>query len=71
MDYLLLYTQQYKPTFIAITKSWTHNNVLDYELQLNGYKLSRKDRQTKKGGGVLLYVIDTFDCALLDNLTYG
>ena len=71
MDYLLLYTQQYKLTFITVTESWTRGNVSDSELQLNGYKLFRKDRQTKKEGGVLLYVIDTFNCTLLDNLTYG
>jgi len=50
-----MYVKLYKPTFIAITESWEHVNILDSELQLSGYLLFRKDRESKRGGGVIIY----------------
>jgi len=48
LDYLQMYVKLYKPTFIAITESWAHVNILDSELQLSGYLLFRKDRESKR-----------------------
>ena len=49
------------PDIVGITESWTTNNVLDSELHLSGYRLFRCDRNTEnRGGGVLLYVRDSF-----------
>ena len=39
--------------------SYTHNDITDAELRLEGYVMFRKDRIGKKGGGVLLYIKDT------------
>ena len=48
-----VYTIQ--PDIIGITESWATENVLDSELELDGYMLFRHDRPVKKrGGGVLL-----------------
>jgi len=45
------------PYVIAITESWTNQNILDAEISLSGYTLFHKDRPVnKEGGGVLLYV---------------
>lgn len=47
-----------KPDIIGITESWIQTEVRDFEgeFELTGYSLFRKDRPTRKGGGVLLYV---------------
>ena len=44
-----------KPDVIGITESWANGNVLDSELQLQGYQFFRCDRPSdNRGGGVLL-----------------
>ena len=71
MDFLRIYANEYNPLFICVTESWTHSGILDSELQLQGYHCFRKDRQKKKGGGVLLYIANKFKSNLLVNLTSG
>jgi len=44
------------PHIIGITESWAHKDILDAELALTGYVMFRKDRQERKGGGVILYI---------------
>ena len=43
---------------IGITETWINEKTRDFigEYDIPGYKLFKKDRLTKKGGGVLLYV---------------
>ncbi len=46
---------------IGITETWIHSQDRDFigEFNINGYCLFNKDRITKEGGGVLLYIIET------------
>ena len=45
---------------ISITESWIHTSTRDYEgeFKVPGYKMFKKDREGRGGGGVLLYVRD-------------
>ncbi|KAK4827222.1 hypothetical protein QYF61_015250 [Mycteria americana] len=46
---------------VAITEAWwddSHN----WHAAMDGYKLFRRDRQGRRGGGVALYVRECFDC---------
>ena len=59
-----------KPEIVGITESWISTDTIDFEgeYQIPGYKLIKRDRTNKKGGGVLLYVkecLDPIDCELL------
>ncbi|KAK4824177.1 hypothetical protein QYF61_011474 [Mycteria americana] len=57
--------QQEKCDIIAITEKWwddSHN----CSAAMDGYKLFRRDRQGRRGGGVALYVRECFDCLELD-----
>ena len=48
-----------KPDIIGITETWAHDDVIDAELNIDGYIMFRCDRVLKKvsrGGGVLLFV---------------
>ena len=46
-----------QPDIIGITESWANDNIIDAELQIEGYQMFRCDRNIEhKGGGVLLYV---------------
>ncbi|KAK4806242.1 LOW QUALITY PROTEIN: hypothetical protein QYF61_013386 [Mycteria americana] len=51
---------------VAITETWwddSHN----WSAAMDGYKLFRTDRQGRRGGGVVLYVRECFDCLELDD----
>ena len=58
-----------KPDLVGITESWISTDTVDFEgeYELSGYKMFKKDRIGKKGGGVLMYVkegLNPIDCEL-------
>ncbi|GAB0188654.1 mitochondrial enolase superfamily member 1 [Grus japonensis] len=46
---------------IGITEMW-YNGSYDWSVGMEGYRLFRKDRQGRQGGGVALYVNDQLEC---------
>ena len=44
------------PQIIGITESWCNKDVIDSEINIDGYTLYLKDCSGSKGGGVLLYI---------------
>ena len=48
--------QQHKPTFILLTETWLNDQVTDGLIALQGYRIFRKDRMNREGGGILIYV---------------
>ena len=53
---------EYDPDVIGVTESWTTEDHLQSELQLEGYTCYRRDRMMcdrSKRGGVLLYMKNT------------
>jgi len=46
---------------VAITEAWWDNSH-DWHAVMNGYRLFRKDRPTRRGGGVALYVREQLEC---------
>ena len=57
------------PEIVGITESWIHTDTRDFEgeFHLSGYKMFKKDRLGKEGGGVLLYArehLNPVDCRL-------
>ncbi|KAK4810800.1 hypothetical protein QYF61_008773 [Mycteria americana] len=51
---------------VAITETWWDDSH-KWSAAMDGYKLFRRDRQGRRGGGVALYVRDGFDCLELDD----
>ena len=47
---------------IGITETWCNSTVLDSEVAIDGYQLYRfdKDSVSGKGGGVILYIHESF-----------
>ena len=41
------------PHVIGITESWANKDIVDAELALTGYVMFRKDRQERRGGGII------------------
>ena len=46
---------------VAVTETWWDVSH-DWSVPVDGYKLFRRDRQGRRGGGVALYVRDCYDC---------
>ena len=59
IDLLQAHVYELEPDIIAITESWTHVEIPDGILKIQGYDLigrrDRKDTLKGRGGGVLLY----------------
>ena len=55
------FVNTYKSDFLCLVETWLNSNVLDKELQVDGYNFFRRDRGSR-GGGVLLYFKSSFLC---------
>ncbi|MEL7079452.1 MAG: endonuclease/exonuclease/phosphatase family protein [Cyanobacteria bacterium J06582_2] len=56
-----------KPDIVGISETWIHTKTRDFEgeYELKGYRMFKKDRIDKEGGGVLLYIrehLDPIEC---------
>ena len=62
---------QYSPKIVAITESWCNETVNGSEIHLDNYKVYRNDKQSGRGGGVLLYIhcsLNFTPCAEMNKL---
>ena len=55
MDELRRMADVTQPNIIGIPETWTQPDIGYAEFGLAGYKMFRKDRLVKRGGGVMLY----------------
>ena len=55
IDQIRMMISQAKIDVLCLTESWLNPNITDSELSIEGYKIFRKDRTLKKGGGILIY----------------
>ncbi|GAB0208671.1 hypothetical protein GRJ2_003332800 [Grus japonensis] len=65
-EHLETIVQQENYDIVAVTETWwddSHN----WSAAMDGYKLFRRDRQERRGGGVALYVKECFDCLELND----
>ena len=72
MDLFRVMIANEKLDIVGITESWVHEETRDYvgEYEIPGYKLFKKDRLGKEGGGILLYVrefLNPIDCNIESN----
>ncbi|GAB0210376.1 hypothetical protein GRJ2_003503400 [Grus japonensis] len=58
---LELHVQSENYHIIGITETWWDNSH-DWRIMMDGYRLFRKDRQRRRGGGVMLYVKENLEC---------
>ena len=55
LDLQALLIEKHTP-IVAITETWLDAGFMDFELGMKDYSINRKDRQNRRGGGVLLAV---------------
>ena len=68
---LEMYIMEEQPDVVGITESWAVASIEDSELALDGYTMLRKDRivgDKTKGGGVLLYVKNSLQIVLREDV---
>ena len=59
LDELCAIVEAHNPDVVSIVESWLCADIPDIEISIPGYHAFRKDRH-RHGGGVLLYIKDTF-----------
>lgn len=52
---------------IGLSETWW-NEFHSWSTGVEGYRLFKKDRQGRQGGGVALCVRERFDCTVLSNM---
>jgi len=57
---LELHAQSESYVITGITESW-RENLHEWKTTMDGYRLFRKDRKGRRGGGVALYAKDKFE----------
>lgn len=58
LDELSILSRKCKPTVIALTETFLDNNTPDQAIAVQNYTVTRRDRNTGAGGGVLLFIAD-------------
>nr|VZI04138.1 unnamed protein product [Spirometra erinaceieuropaei] len=56
LDELRIHTYDLHPDVISITETWLSEQVDDRELMLPGFQLFRRDRENRRGGGIVTFV---------------
>jgi exonuclease III len=41
---------------LCVSETWLNENILDEDIRVDGFKIIRKDRPNRKGGGVAIYI---------------
>ena len=70
-DELKILMQEHNVDILGLTETWGRCDILDSEFEFSGFKLYRKDRSVlndKKGGGVALYIRESFVSMACDDL---
>ena len=49
-------SKMYTLFFVLLVETWLHNKILKSKLNLSEYDIHRRDRTSKKGGGIILCV---------------
>jgi len=68
IDELRKLASAYEYDVIAVTENWTYTGINNAELAIEGFNMYRVDRKGSRGGGVLLYVNDTFTSRIIEKL---
>ena len=45
-----------QPSVLAVTESWLNSDIEDGLVSINGYYIFRKDRPSRRGGGICVYL---------------
>ena len=70
MDYIRSIVNKHCFSILGITETWLHEDVSDGEIMINGYRLFRKDRQGRMGGGACLYVHHSLQIKVHNEITH-
>lgn len=68
---LELSVEQNSYDIIGFTETWLNEYINDAEIELQGYKIFRKDRKSDiktRGGGVMLYIKDNINVVLREDI---
>ena len=56
IDELTLFLSCRQPSVVAVTESWLNSDIEGGLVSINGYNIFRKDRSSRRGGGIYVYL---------------
>ena len=56
IDELTSFLSCRQPSVVAVTESWLNSDIEDGLVSINGYNIFRKDRPSRRGGGICVYL---------------
>ena len=56
IDELTLFLSCRQPSVVAVTESWLNSDIEDGLVSINGYNIFRKNRPSRRGGGICVYL---------------
>jgi len=59
LDELKIFVDNFNPDIIGVVETWLREDIVDSEINLDGYSFIRIDRKNdlkSKGGGVIVYI---------------
>ena len=68
LNELSILCHSYKPAIIAICETWLSSEISDNHVLLYNYRIFRRDRTERIGGGVMFYIRNDIRSWRLDNL---
>ena len=68
IDHIKVLAETYAYSVIALTETWLDNTIEDHRIEISGYNVIRKDRNSH-GGGVALYIKNELATKFLDYLS--
>lgn len=69
LHHLHLFLSSYEPDLLFVTETWFSSEISDSEVSADSpYKLFRKDRKGRKGGGICCLAKNTLSSMLLMSL---
>ncbi|RWS22087.1 rna-directed dna polymerase from mobile element jockey-like protein, partial [Leptotrombidium deliense] len=61
---LCLLVSKLRPHVFCVTESWLKSDISDCEVEIQGYKIYRFDREAKIGGGIIIYVMTNLNLVI-------
>ena len=68
LDEIKLYLKiHYSVTIYCCSETFLNDNISDHQITIEGYNIIRRDRNSKEGGGLIIYLRNDIECSRLEH----
>ena len=71
LDEIRLYLNSHYPVSVySCSETFLSSNILDHQISIKGYTIIRRDRISKEGGGLIVYLKNDIECIRRNDLEH-